>query len=444
MEVISLPHSEETEQELIAALLIEPAAIKTLDGLGPQHFYTRFHAEIFRAIAEINNQELAPNVELISKFLSRKISEISIFLDFVPAINPALSAKTIIDFWVRRELIKQANAISKRAQTETSAAQTIEYARREIARLSPMVGGQIKGVSASNIYDAARMIESYKEYLSNLKNNKFMTGIGPIDKLIRGVAGGEVLTIIARAGSFKTALLQNMLFNYARQASMGAAFFSIEMPVASLTERFFQILDGEIGTEIERMFLGGCSPGIFDASINQFKQDLRNVFVVPTKVSIDDVAEYVRLIEETHGVRVGVIGIDYLGLIDAAGDSEYYQISAVAKGLKMLAKALNLPVVVLSQVSRKGGDGEVEIGLDMGRGSGQIEEGADFVLGVWQLEKPEVIGHGYDLICRILKNRKGEKGRRFMLELDAPTLRFSGKAEEYITPKKKRRAEETA
>jgi hypothetical protein len=80
----------------------------------------------------------------------------------------------------------------------------------------------------------------------------------------------------------------------------------------------------------------------------------------------------------------------------------------------------------------------------MGRGSGQIEEGADFVLGIWQLEKPEVIGHGYDLICRILKNRKGEKGRLFMLELDAPTLRFSGKAEEYITPKKKRRAEETA
>jgi replicative DNA helicase len=187
------------------------------------------------------------------------------------------------------------------------------------------------------------------------------------------------------------------------------------------------------------MFCGGCDPMIAEASINQFKTDLRNVYIVPTKVGLNEIPEYLRVIEEAAGGRVGVVGIDYLGLLDSEGENEYQQISSIAKGLKRLAKAINLPVVVLSQVSRKGGDGEIEISLDMGRGSGQIEEGADFVLGLWQLEKPEIEGPGYDLICRILKNRKGPKGKRFILDLDPPTLRFSGEAVEYTPPKTKKR-----
>ena len=116
-------------------------------------------------------------------------------------------------------------------------------------------------------------------------------------------------------------------------------------------------------------------------------------------------------------------------------------ISRLAIGIKSTAKLINLPIIVLSQVSRKGGDGEAEITLDMGRGSGAIEEGADFVLGLWQVEKTvDVVGadeprKDYDLICRILKNRKGTKGSRWVLELDPSTLRFGSEARFYKSEK---------
>ena len=102
-----------------------------------------------------------------------------------------------------------------------------------------------------------------------------------------------------------------------------------------------------------------------------------------------------------------------MGLMEGPGTSEYEVISRLSVGIKSVAKLLNIPVIVLSQVNRKGGGGTNEISLDMGRGSGAIEEGADFVLGLWQVEKAgDVVGTDeshidYDLVCRILKNRKG-------------------------------------
>ncbi|GAF82830.1 unnamed protein product, partial [marine sediment metagenome] len=66
-------------------------------------------------------------------------------------------------------------------------------------------------VNIANVYTAERMLAEYAEYIKTLEKNRFITGISEIDKRIRGVAGGEVLTIIARAGSFKTAMLQNLL-----------------------------------------------------------------------------------------------------------------------------------------------------------------------------------------------------------------------------------------
>jgi hypothetical protein len=89
-------------------------------------------------------------------------------------------------------------------------------------------------VDISNVYDSARMIQEYKAYINTLKQNRFITGIKQIDKRIRGVAGGEVLIIIARSGSFKTAMLQNLLKNYINHSAWASVFFSIEMPVASL------------------------------------------------------------------------------------------------------------------------------------------------------------------------------------------------------------------
>lgn len=306
--------------------------------------------------------------------------------------------------------------------------------------------GKKQRVDISNVYTAGQMLESYKKYIKDLDNNQFKTGIESIDHIIRGVGGGEVLTLLARAGAFKTAMLQNMLFNYTKRSKYAAVFFSIEMPVASVTERYLQILGQESGRGIENIYRAN-NPHHIKIMEDQFRKDMERVFIVPTKISLSDIGGYVSLIESEHNVKVGVVGIDYMGLIDAPGQNEYEAISRVARGAKDTAKLLNLPVVILSQVSRKGGDGEVEISMDMGRGSGAIEEGADFILGLWQVQKepvnyvppPSEPIDEYDLICRILKNRKGPKGSRWKLDLDPACFTIGSNASAYEPPKQQNR-----
>lgn len=304
---------------------------------------------------------------------------------------------------------------------------------KSVSRYSPELSLKNRNrVDISNVYDSARMIDEYQEYIKNLKQNRFITSIKEIDKRIRGVSGGEVLTIIARSGSFKTAILQNLLKNYIQNSAWGAGFFSIEMPVASLTERYLEILDSATGKEVETMFRDESQVDIKKAATQQFIRDLEHLFIVPTRVSLSDIAAYVQLIEREKNIKIGVVGIDYMGLMEGPGVSEYEIISRLSTGLKSTAKLLNIPVIVLAQVNRKGGGGTNEISLDMGRGSGAIEEAADFVLGLWQAENDT---GEKDLICKILKNRKGPVGSCWKLGLIPQTLQIGADAEKYESPK---------
>lgn len=304
------------------------------------------------------------------------------------------------------------------------------------AIISPKLSGKI---TIEDVYDPARMLKTYKDHVKNLKQNLFKTGFVEIDKKIRGVAGGEVLTIIARAGAFKTAMLQNMLRNYIHSSGMGALFYSLEMPVSNLTERFISMIEQWDGSAVEAAFKNYDSNEVGKGVEKRFIPDLENLFVVSKKISLSDIQPCIDLIEDKHGTKIGAVGIDYLGLIDGPGASEYEVVSNIARGTKDVAKMINLPVVILSQTNRKAGEGETEVSLDMGRGSGAIEEGADFVLGLWTVED-EKDPSRYDLICRILKNRKGEKGSRWKLNVTPKNFRFDSHAESYTGKPDKRKA----
>ncbi len=446
------PHNIEIEEAILSSCLLDHET-RLFGQLRPEHFYRTAHQIIFAEMQAIHDSgsEIDINLLVINLKHSGKLEKaggaayIAKLLDTPPPPNEKAYAVRLSGFYKLRRVIEIANAATKRAlqaRPETFA-ETVDYATDELAGLLDRGDAYSRAgrVDISNVYDADRMVEEYRAYLANLKNNRFITGIDEVDKRIRGVGGGEVLTIIARAGSFKTAILQNMLRNYVAHSKWGAVFFSIEMPVASVTERFFEILDGCTGREVERMFTD-TDQSLAEASIKQFRADLRNLFIVPTKISLEYIPRYIQLIEKQRGVKIGVIGIDYLGLMDCDGFNEYETVSKIARGIKSVAKAVNLPAVMLSQVSRKGGDGEIEISLDMGRGSGAIEEGADTVLGLWQMERPSLgtdQAVDYDLVCRILKNRKGPKGSRWVLDLNPKTLQLGREAVEYTPPKKTRR-----
>ena len=352
----------------------------------------------------------------------------------------------IAGYWINKVSKRDVITILKTWNTNNTpplSDQEIYTIANSVSRYEPDKKSENKKVSIDNVYTPQRMLQSYQEYVKTLKQNRFITGIHEIDKKIRGVAGGEVLTIIARSGAFKTTALQNMLKNYVNNSAWGSIFFSIEMPVANLTERFLQQFDSSTGREIEEYYSGGHSD--FYKPIEQrFLKSLNKLFVIPNRVSLSDISEYKQLIESHYNLKIGVIGVDYMGLIDQQGQNEYAIMSEIAKNTKVLAKELNIPIVMLCQTSRQGGQGTSELDMTAARGSGAIEEAADFLLGMWKEYVPVedaitrlVVDKKPELICKILKNRKGPEGGKWKLQLSPEYFQIGSDAELIVEDEKK-------
>jgi replicative DNA helicase len=277
---------------------------------------------------------------------------------------------------------------------------------------------------SKHIYDAERSIEAYHEYQELSDQIVFKTGIDMIDTSIKGLGPGEVLTIIARSGVWKTTLAQKFVYEYLKSSPLLVLFFSIEMPVPNIVYRYRKAAHDP-----------NKQPD------DHYREVFQNLVIVDAKVSTEDIFHYTKEIEMERDVEVGLICIDYLGLMDGFGKDDYQRVSHIARDIKVLAKGLNVPIILVAQCSRKAGDGTIELSLDMIRDSGAIEESADFVLGLWKEEQQTlstewVPDPEWKVICKILKNRKGPAGATFVLELDASNYRIGNKAEVWQRPKR--------
>jgi replicative DNA helicase len=466
-----LPHDITAEKAVLGGVLVNPEKAMPIayDWLSDEAapFYKDAHQVTWDAMVDLYNQGVTIDLVTLRDELQRQrmldlvgsdMSYLALIADEVStAAGVEHHASIVADLAQQRTLCMISNQILSRAGMVSKADELSDLIQGHLDKLALRKrfresGTWKKGVHISNIYDADRMLRVYGEHIKNIQKNVFRTGVKQIDSVIRGVAGGELLVLLARAGSFKTAFLQNMLLSHSKTSDIIVPFFSIEMPVASVTERFHQIVQGAAGRDIEEFYQKlPDSQEFLDSMEADFRESLRNLLVIPTKVGIMDVVRYVQLIEKKWGKPVGAIGIDYIGLMEGKGKDAYAKTSGVAVSLKAMAKALNLPVVVISQTSRAGGHGEVEIEMNMARDSGAIEEAADFVIGMYSLPSPSepqgqaaFVSQEEDedvpsiVIAKILKNRKGPKNRRYVLDLEKSSFRILQEATPYKPVKDKR------
>lgn len=437
-----LPQNIEAEQSVIGACLVNPKIITQVAAvLSPADFYSTAHQDIFCGMTELKQ---TCDVVTLRNWLISHGHKTETLADLIDIVSTSAGwrhhADIVKDCAIRRQIKQQCQMTIQQVDDPTIVTDEIlAKTRNNFNSLSIQDQFEYRqGVDISNVYTAEKCLQEYSEYIGKLKHNRFLTGISEIDKRIRGVSGGEVLYIIARAGAFKTATLQNLLKNYVNNSAWKAALFEIEMPVAAITERYHEIINGITGREVEEFYTSEVE-GVEShrkALEEQFMEALKGLYTIPTRVSIKDIAEYVRLIEREHKEKIGVIGIDYLGLMEGEGKNEYEVVSKLATQIKGMAKLLDIPVIVLTQTSRKGEEGATEIEMSFARGSGAIEESGDFVFGLYKAERETALTTGFDIICKILKNRKGPTGQRFMLDLDPETLRLGPDARLYEPPKK--------
>jgi replicative DNA helicase len=410
-----LPHNLEAEQALLGALLVNNAAAEKVQGfLMPEHFYEPVHGRIFDAIVKLMERgQTADPVKLKPYFKDDPaledvggVSYIVRLAASAPTVfNPEDYARTVYDLALRRVLIEIGEKLTTTAYdspVDSSAAEQIEAAEQDLFQLAEI--GQVEGGFKrfrTSMKDALGNIEAARKDPDELSG--VTTGLKALNAKLGGLHKSDLIVLAGRPSMGKTALGTNIAFAAAKRfledkesglepgKSKGAVvgFFSLEMSADQLANRILAERSG-ISSELLRRGM------IKDNDFREVVRAVQELEELP--LFIDDTPALTISSLRTRARRLrrlenlGLIVVDYLQLLHGSGrgtaaENRVLEISEITRGLKNLAKELQVPVLALSQLSRavEQRDNKHPQLSDL-RESGTIEQDADVVLFIYREE----------------------------------------------------------
>jgi replicative DNA helicase len=409
------PHNTEAEQALLGAILVNNAAYgRVSDFLAPEHFYNPAHQRIYAAIARlIERGQIADPVTLKGSFdQDGVLAEIGgtqylgrLAASVVTIINAGDYGRAIYDGFLRRQLIEIGTETvndSYAHEIDLEARQLIELAEKklfDLATSGTADGGFVTFRQAMR--DAAAMAQL--AFKRSGKTSGVSTGFEGINDLLGGLHPSDLIILAGRPSMGKTALATNIAFNVAKafRAGHGPAgemapedggvvgFFSLEMSSEQLATRMLAEESGVPGDKIRK---GEVGHEEFDRFVQaSMKLESIPLFIDDTPaLTISAVRTRARRLKRQHGLHL--IVVDYLQLLQASAkvggeQNRVQEISEITRGLKALAKELDVPVIALSQLSRAVEQREDKRPqLSDLRESGSIEQDADVVMFVYRDE----------------------------------------------------------
>ena len=407
------PHNIEAEQALLGAILVNNEAFyRVSDFLEPRHFFEAIHQRIFELCGSlIRTGKLATPVTLktflpgdldiaglnVNQYLARLAAEATTI------INPQDYGRTVYDLSVRRDLIaigEDMVNLAYDAPVDSTPLHHIEDAERKLYEIAETgrydSGFQRFAQALTTAVDMAARAYQRDGSLSGLA-----TGLTDLDARMGGLQPSDLIILAGRPGMGKTALATNIAFNAARafrakegepgKAEDGAVigFFSLEMSAEQLATR---ILAEESGVSSDRIRRGDVRREDFD----KFVAASQRLAAVPLYIddtpalSVAALRTRARRLKRQHGL--GLIVVDYLQLMrpstaSRGQESRVQEVSEITRGLKAIAKELDVPVLALSQLSRQVENREDKRPqlADL-RESGSIEQDADVVMFIFREE----------------------------------------------------------
>lgn len=419
-----LPHSIDAEQAVLGCVLIgEEAPHEILNELKADDFYTDSHKEIFEAMHNLYLKSVSIDYVTLSDELEKQnkleaiggINYISTLTNIVPS---AANYQHYVDIVKKsstvRKLIMSSQGIIEKAYGTDDAADILAYAESEIF-----------GVAEKNERSHLSPIqESLPEVME--KFNKLVkdpdalqgipTGFVQLDYITNGLQKGDLIILAARPGFGKTSLAMNIVEHAALKENASCAVFSLEMPRVQLAQRALCSVAKVSMEKALRAKLEEKEWRRLFAAIKQF--DNAKLYVDDSSMNTPaDIKSKCLRIKREKGLDL--VMIDYLQLMNSGKkmDSRQLEISDITRNLKIMAKELGVPVIVLSQLSRaveqrQGGHKPVLSDL---RESGAIEQDADIVFFIHRPENysdtPEdklEIGIAELIIAKHRNGRTGE------------------------------------
>jgi len=408
------PHNFEAEMALLGALLFNNKAFERVaEFLRPEHFADPRHARIFEACGKLIERGATANAVTLKSYFEQDNSLVEVggvaYLArlagaVVTVINAVDYAKIVYDHYIRRQLIAIGEDVVNDAykfDLESEAAQQIQTAEQKLFDLakSGEYGGGFKrfGEALAGAIDMAEAAYKRDSHVTGVT-----TGLIDLDKKLGGMHPSDLIILAGRPSMGKTALATKWAFSAAEaykerklpdgtvEVVEGAkvAFFSLEMSAEQLATRLLSEV-----TEIpsEKIRRGEISGEDFPKFVEASKRlSNLNLFIDDTPaLSITALRTRARRLQRTHGL--GMIVVDYLQLVapppGIRSENRVQEISAITRGLKAIAKELDVPVIALSQLSRaveQREDKRPQL-ADL-RESGSIEQDADVVMFVFREE----------------------------------------------------------
>jgi len=419
-----MPQNLEIEQALLGAMFVNKFALeKVCDFLEPDHFYEPVHGRIYETCLKLFNENKNFDPVILKPYFENDpaLEEIG---GAGYLVRLAASATTIIhaedygrmiyDLSIRRDLINVGEEMVLNAfdsPIDDPASEQIERAEGalfELSDSSATQGGFEDFSKSVNI--ALRDTERAWRDPHNVSGKT--TGIMAIDEMLGGLHDSDLIIIAGRPAMGKTALATNIAFNcaakYVSDKNEGAdmknskgaviGFFSLEMAKDQLAAR---ILSERAQVNSEDMRRGKLTEEEFSRLARAAKEIQETPLFIDDTPALSISALRTRARRLKRQKNLGVVVIDYLQLMrgtgrGTAGENRVQEISEITRGLKGLAKELNIPVIALSQLSRKVEERPNKRPMlsDL-RESGSIEQDADIVLFVYrkeyylEKEKPE-------------------------------------------------------
>jgi replicative DNA helicase len=420
----ALPQIIEGEEAILGGIFLDPEALdRVIDILSADAFYISSHQSIYKACIDLKHAGKATDLLSVTNWLSdhdmldkvggrNKLA--SLMESTVSAVNIDAWAQLVIDKYHRRHIIKAGWEIERLGyETETDLSEVFRKAEAAVMDVTSKAFGDTEPVPLSNIMvDAFARIEERATAPIDSTKRGYSTGFYDLDTfLIGGLKKGKLYTVAARPGCGKSSFLGNVALNLGH-ANRPCVVFSMEMDKEEWGDRF---LSQE--TPIESSYL--LSGRISEHQWQDISKGIATLQELPILIddsstnSITAICAKVRRLIAQYG-ELGMVGIDYLGLIDGVDDGNNLanSIGKVTKKLKQFAREYNVPIVLLCQLNRgvEGRQNKRPTLQDL-RDSGRIEEDSDVVIGLYrdELYNSKTTEAGLAEVI-LLKHRGGPSG----------------------------------
>ena len=390
------PHDLDAEESLLGAMLLSTDAISiALEICEADDFYKPTHGNLFAAISHLYERGEPVDAVTVTDELRRTLdpdlvgdpADLVALQGLTPSVaNAQHYASIVAELALLRRLVVAASEISDLAYSApTDVIGAVDEAERKMLEISDRRSADSLGVLEDLLLQSFERIEEIANRSETMTGTA--TGYTDVDKILAGLQPASLTIVGARPAMGKTSFALGMLTQVGAIDQKPALLFSLEMSHLELTQR---LLASEARVDAQKMRTGRLSESDWSKVSGALTRLSGSPIYIDDNphLTIMDIRARARRLRKQHG-ELGIIIIDYLQLMTSRSNAENRQVEVaeMSRGLKILARELNTPVVALSQLSR-GLEARQDKRpmLSDWRESGSLEQDADVVMFLYREE----------------------------------------------------------